>query len=437
MRISVIGCGHLGAVHAVTLASLGHSVVGIDVCEATIASLSSGRPTFLEPGLREGLRDQLSSGRLTFSTDVSLARGADAHFVCVGTPAKADGEADLGALFAAVDALAPLLTENDVLIGKSTVPVGTARLVAARVRAAVAWNPEFLREGTAIADSLRPDRIIIGADTAAAQERVAAVYSGLSAAGVPILRTGLESAELAKAASNAFLALRLSYINSLAQLCEATGADVRELSAAMGSDARIGSSYFNAGLGYGGGCLPKDLSALRAQALHAEAMDLFHLLDTTARTNQTALQRAAELVLGAILPGEKIAILGLTFKPNTDDVRQSPALNLVSQLVSHGLSDFACTDPALVGTAVSLATGVCQVSDLHSALEGAAVVVLATEWPEYTAERVTRGSPRVVLDLRNALDPASVRAQGSQYIGLGQGPSLSPAPSPTTVPQTT
>ncbi|MFP5366937.1 MAG: nucleotide sugar dehydrogenase, partial [Actinomycetes bacterium] len=357
MRISVIGCGYLGAVHAATLATLGHTVVGIDVDPGKVAQLACGTAPFHEPGLDELLRDGHRTGRLTFSTDAAEAKGAQVHFLCVGTPQeKTSDAADLTFLVSALETLLPHLAAGAVVVGKSTVPVGTVqmlhRLLAGRPDVLLGWNPEFLQQGTAVKDSLVPDRLVYGVEggrPAAFNRRTGAplgvtaaldaVYEPLLRAGIPRLVCSFSTAELIKSAANAYLATKISFINAMAELCDASGADVSELGEAMGMDPRIGGRYLHAGLGFGGGCLPKDIRSFRAQARDlgvAAVDDWMHLVDSVnLRQRERTVSLAAELCGGSVA-GRAVTVLGASFKPDTDDIRDSPALDVADRLAAAG-----------------------------------------------------------------------------------------------------
>jgi UDPglucose 6-dehydrogenase len=435
MRMTVIGCGYLGAVHAASMAELGHDVVGVDVDEAKIAALASGLPPFFEPGLPELLDRALATGRLRFTTDMSEARGNAVHFVAVGTPQQPGAlAADLRYVHAAVDALAPMLTPGDIVVGKSTVPVGTARALGARLEgtgAVVAWNPEFLREGFAIEDTLHPDRLVYGLpDDPLAAETVRVtldeVYAATIADGTPVVATDLETAELVKSAANAFLATKISFINAMAEVCEAAGADVTQLADAIGHDARIGRRFLNAGLGFGGGCLPKDIRAFMARAGELGADQALTFLREVDQINMRRRSRAVDLareVLGGSVLGRKIAVLGLAFKPDSDDVRDSPALNVAAQLSLQGAA-VLCHDPRAIENSRHRFPELSYVETVAEAVRDADAVMVLTEWGEYReldpvllAEQVAQP---IVIDGRNCLDSAAWRAAGWRYRALGR-----------------
>ena len=433
MRISVIGCGYLGAVHAACMAELGHEVVGIDVDEHKVSELAAGRAPFFEPGLPEVLGRALESGRLRFSTDLADAAGAEVHFVAVGTPqTKGSHAADLTYVNAAVEGLLPHLSDGDLVVGKSTVPVGTATRLADVVRASsgadLAWNPEFLREGFAVADTVAPDRFVYGVPTGDAGERATAVldevYATALATGTPRLVTGYATAELVKVSANAFLATKISFINAMAEIAEATGADVTQLADAIGHDARIGRRFLNAGLGFGGGCLPKDIRAFRARSRELGLESLDFLADVDAvnlRRRDRVVELAGEL-LGEVR-GARVAVLGVAFKPDSDDVRDSPALDVARRLHAAG-ADVVVHDPEANETAARLAPDLTYVGDVPTALRDAELVLVLTEWTQFKALRpadvAALVSRRRIVDARNVFDPAEWREAGFEFRGLGR-----------------
>ncbi|MFJ3489413.1 UDP-glucose dehydrogenase family protein [Leifsonia aquatica] len=435
MRISVIGCGYLGAVHAASMADLGHEVVGIDVDEAKIAELSAGRAPFFEPGLPEVLTSATASGRLRFTTDLSAAEGADVHFVAVGTPQSADGDAaDLRFVDAAFTALLDHVKPGDVLVGKSTVPVGTAtrlaELVAERApEVTLAWNPEFLREGFAVQDTVSPDRLVYGVPSGPAGERAAGildeVYAKAVAAGTPVIVTDYATAELVKVAANAFLATKISFINAMAEIAEVTGADVTQLADAIGHDARIGRRFLNAGVGFGGGCLPKDIRAFTARARELGRGDAVEFLAEVDKINLRRRDRVVELVReeAGELAGLRVAVLGLAFKPHSDDIRDSPALDVAVRLADAG-AIVTATDPEAISNSRRRAPQLAYAATAEEAAADADIVVLITEWPEFRSiDPVAFGAivgEKRVIDGRNVLDPASWRAAGWSYRGLGR-----------------
>jgi len=435
VRISVIGTGYLGAVHAVGMAELGHSVVGIDVDPAKVDALAAGRALFYEPDLDDLLAKHVESGAVRFSDALGDAAGAEVHFLCVGTPQRRDGlAADLSYLDAAVDALAPHLDEPCLVVGKSTVPVGTARRLAARLArtapagaaAELAWNPEFLREGHAIADTLTPDRLVFGVDSDHAEAVLREVYASALDGGTPLVVTDLPTAELAKVSANAFLATKISFINAIAEICEATGADVVELADAIGHDPRIGRRFLDAGLGFGGGCLPKDIRAFIARAGEigaGQSLLFLHEVDAiNLRRRERVAEIAAELVGGTLI-GRKVAVLGAAFKPHSDDVRDSPALNVAGRLQLQG-AHVAVYDPQATGNARRIFPTLEYASSAHAACRDAHVVLHLTEWPEFReidpSELATVVDQPNLVDGRNCLDAEAWRAAGWTYRSLGR-----------------
>lgn len=430
MRLSVHGCGYLGAVHAAAMARLGHDVVGIDVDRARVDALAEGKAPFFEPGLTSLLADRDGPGSLAFSTDAAQAAAADVHFLCVGTPQSAgSGVADLQQLDAALGALRPHLRPGAVVVGKSTVPVGTAERLARDLPDGVglAWNPEFLREGHAVADTLHPDRLVYGVpeDGGALVERLDGVYARLLDDGVPRLVTDLATAELAKVAANAFLATKISFANAVAEVCEAAGGDAVALVGTMALDRRIGGDYLGVGLGFGGGCLPKDIRAFAARARELGVGPAVSFLDEVDAINDRCRDRAVELAraaCGGSLAARRVAVLGAAFKPDSDDVRSSPALALARAIAAEG-ADVVVTDPQALALAQAAAPELGYAADAREAAVGADVVVLATEWDEYRAldpedlAGVVR-APRFV-DARNAVDVARWRAAGWDVRSLG------------------
>ncbi|QEO13525.1 UDP-glucose/GDP-mannose dehydrogenase family protein [Agromyces intestinalis] len=432
MRISVIGCGYLGAVHATAMAKLGHDVVGIDTDAAKIAKLASGVAPFFEPGLPELLDEALSTGRLRFSTSFADAADADVHFLAVGTPQQHDGDAaDLRFVYAAIDALIGVARPGSLIAGKSTVPVGTAAALAERIREAgsgalLAWNPEFLREGFAVADTLTPDRIVYGVTDERATALLDEVYAQPLATGTPRIVTDLATAELVKTAANAFLATKISFINAMAEIAETTGADVTTLADAIGHDARIGRRFLNAGIGFGGGCLPKDIRAFTARAEElgrGESVAFLRQVDAiNLRRRERVVDLAVEMLGGSVYE-RRIAVLGLTFKPDSDDVRDSPALDVAERLNGLGASVVA-TDPEGIANAQAKHPQLTYVADVSEALRGAELAVLVTEWGEYRSldpeQTAALMDSARIIDGRNALEPAAWRAAGFEYRGLGR-----------------
>lgn len=435
LKLSVIGCGYLGAVHAASMVELGHEVVGVEVDAEKAEALAAGRVPFFEPGFSELLRHALDSGRLSFSPDIKAAEGAAVHFLCVGTPQRrGEYAADLTYVEAATASLLDVLGPGELVVGKSTVPVGTAarlaELVAARVPdAALAWNPEFLREGYAVQDTLHPDRLVYGVagdgpfDVEAALDRV---YARIVADGTPKVVTDYATAEMVKTAANSFLATKISFINAMAELCEATGADVKQLADAIGHDDRIGRKFLNAGLGFGGGCLPKDIRAFMARAGELGADQALTFLREVDNINMRRRIRMVELarqVCDDSLLGKRIAVLGAAFKPDSDDIRDSPALNVAAQLQLQGAT-VRVTDPQAGDNVRRHWPQLDFVSSAEEAAERADVVLLLTEWAQYKAlDPAAFGTvvkTRRVLDGRNALDRERWEAAGWTYRALGR-----------------
>ncbi|GAA1485938.1 UDP-glucose/GDP-mannose dehydrogenase family protein [Brachybacterium fresconis] len=452
LKISVIGIGYLGAVHAASMAELGHDVIGLDVDPARVAALQAGRAPFHEPGFEELLRRGLASGRLRFTTDYEELAHADVHFLGLGTPQQADGfGADLSHLRSAIASLAAVLPARDgaatLVVGKSTVPAGTSRSLAATIEQVAGvrlmWNPEFLREGFAVQDTLTPDRLVYGVpDPDVEDDRVAlldAVYAPLLEHRVTRLVMGYEAAELVKVSANAFLATKISFINAVAEMCEATGADVTDVSRALGMDDRIGHKFLRAGVGYGGGCLPKDLRAFLASAEEhgvGEAVGFLHEVDAVNQRRRARVVTLAAEMLGD-LAGRRITVLGAAFKPDSDDVRDSPALDVAARLLEAG-ADVRVTDPeALAGAARRLGPER-VVAGTEDALAGADLVVLLTEWREYrdldpaTTRRLV-DMPRMI-DGRNVLDPRQWREAGWEIRSLGRAAAPRGVPSPEATP---
>lgn len=437
MRCTVFGTGYLGATHAVGMAELGHEVIGVDIDPGKVAKLAAGDIPFYEPGLRELLTDNLAAGRLRFTTDYDLAADfADVHFLGVGTPQK-KGQygADLSHVHAVIDNLVPRLSRPAVLVGKSTVPVGTAAELAVRAAALapsgvdveIAWNPEFLREGHAVHDTLEPDRIVLGIqeDSVRSEEVIRELYAPLLAADIPFLVTDLQTAELVKVAANAFLATKISFINAISEVCEASGADVTLLADALGYDSRIGRKFLNAGLGFGGGCLPKDIRAFMARAgeLGAnQALTFLREVDSINMRRRTKMVELATAACGGSLLGANIAVLGAAFKPESDDVRDSPALNVAGQLQLNGAA-VNVYDPKALENARRLFPTLNYAVSVAEACEGADAVLVLTEWPEFTSldpdDLADRVRARVVVDGRNCLDAERWKQAGWRVYRLG------------------
>ncbi len=438
MKVAVIGTGRVGLVSCVALAALGHEVVGTDVDTEKIELLSRGVPPFFEPELENALAEQIGAHRLSFTGSAAEAlAGAEIVFICVGTPSRQDGEANLLAVELAVREIARHAMDGAVVVEKSTVPAGTADKVRRTLeregdgrRVDVASNPEFLREGMALHDALEPDRIVIGVETDRSRQALERLYEPLIRGGAPFIVTDIRTAELAKHASNAFLALKISFANGLARLCDRTGADVKAVADVMGADPRIGRAFLNAGLGYGGYCLPKDVAALRRLA---ERLGYpFGLLDQIEHLNTEAVDALAARIEEAVwnLEGKRIALLGLSFKPDTDDVRSSPALALARRLIAAG-AEVVGYDPHAAETAKQELAELQLASDPYEAARGADCLVLATEWEEFKRLNLDALSASmrhaVMVDGRNLFDPARMADAGFWYYPTGRPPAL---PSP-------
>jgi UDPglucose 6-dehydrogenase len=431
MKVAVIGVGHVGLVTAAALAHFGHDVVGLDEDRRKVESLARGVAPFFEPGLQELLDSTVASGKLKFTgaPETALA-GADCCFICVGTPARADGEANLLAVERAAEAVATHATGDMVVIQKSTVPVTTADRLNSVFRMSrhnfcLVSSPEFLREGSAVADSLEPDRILVGSDDPKAHDLMRQLYASVLDAGCQYFATDIHTAELAKHACNAFLALKISFVNALAQVCEASGADVTSIAEIMGADKRIGRDFLNAGLGYGGYCLPKDLLAFKAAAgrLGYE----FDLLEEVMKINRQALDSAHRKIKDAVwnLESKRILLLGLSFKQGTDDVRESPALKLARALLADGAHVIGY-DPEASREARAELPELEVVDDLYAGAEGAHCVVICTDWPEFgkldlVALKGLLARP-VIVDGRNMLEPEAAREAGFTYLPTGRPP---------------
>src|SRR5450756_36314 len=438
-RMTVLGTGYLGATHAAGMAELGHEVLGVDVDVEKIARLAAGDIPFFEPGLEELVRRHLASGRLRFTTDMAeAAEFATTHFVGVGTPQKKDSfAADMRYLDQVIETLGPLLTRPSVIFGKSTVPVGTAARLTARLRVIapagdqvdLAWNPEFLREGLALQDTLHPDRIVLGIDAAGprlAEDVARRVYRTMLDDDTPFLVTDLQTAELVKVAANAFLATKISFINAMAEVCEAAGADVSVLADAIGHDVRIGRRFLNAGLGFGGGCLPKDIRAFMARAGELgvdQALTFLREVDAVNERRRGHAVNLAREASGGSLLGARVAVLGAAFKPDSDDVRDSPALDIASRIAGLG-AHVTVTDPAALDNVGRSRPDLRLADSAMDAAAGADLVLLLTEWREFVElDPETLGGVvhrRVIIDGRNVLDPRAWRRSGWAYHGLGR-----------------
>ena len=435
MRISVIGTGYLGAVHAACMADLGHDVLGVDTDERKILALAEGQAPFYEPGLAEILVSAVRSGKLRFSTSVADAASfAEVHFICVGTPQLPGAlGADLSYIEAVLQGLAPNLRQDCLVVGKSTVPVGTAaglsvrlaELAPAGIRARLAWNPEFLREGFAVEDTLRPDRLVVGITSADDDAVLRKVYAQLLESGTPYITTDLPTAELTKVAANSFLATKISFINAMANVCEVAGADVVTLAEALGHDTRIGRRFLSAGLGFGGGCLGKDIRAFIARATELGVADSVHFLQQVDEINSGRRRRvvdiARELADGTFAE-KNVAVLGAAFKPETDDVRDSPALSVAAMIRAEGAA-VRVHDPKAIENARLAAPDLDYADNVTKACEGADVVLHLTEWQEYreldpAALRDVVRSPQIV-DARNVLPLRRWQADGWTVRSMG------------------
>lgn len=446
MRMTVIGTGYLGATHAVAMAELGHEVLGVDVDRAKIDKLAAGEVPFHEPGLPELLRKHVATGAVRFTTSYEEAGAfGDVHFIGVGTPQKRTGHAaDMTYVDAAVEQIARAADHDCVIAGKSTVPVGSAGRLQEVARAAsrsgvtvdLAWNPEFLREGHAVEDTLRPDRMVLGVEhddadrpTPGAERAEAALreaYAQQLAADTPFIVTDYQTAELVKVAANSFLATKISFINALSEITETVGGDIRTLADAIGLDDRIGRKFLNAGVGFGGGCLPKDIRALRARAselgLDQSLRFLAEVDDINLRRREHTVQLAVQECGGSV-HGARIAVLGAAFKPESDDVRDSPALDIAARLHSMG-ADVRLYDPQANANAAQRYPRLDYVDSLDAAVTGAQVTLLLTEWREFRDIDPHRVASLVatptIVDGRNVLDPDAWRDAGWRYLALGR-----------------
>ena len=437
MRCTVFGTGYLGATHAAGMAELGHGVLGVDIDPGKVAKLAAGDIPFYEPGLRKMLSDNLAAGRLHFTTDYdAAAEFADVHFLGVGTPQK-KGEygADLRHVHAVIDTLVPRLRRSAVIVGKSTVPVGTAAELGARAHALaadgidveIAWNPEFLREGFAVRDTLHPDRIVLGVqpDSVHAEVAIREMYAPLLDEGVPFLMTDLQTAELVKVSANAFLATKISFINAISEVCEAVDADVTLLADALGYDPRIGRRFLNAGLGFGGGCLPKDIRAFMARAGELGANHALTFLREVDSINMRRRSRMVELATKACgsLLGANVAVLGAAFKPESDDVRDSPALNVAGMLQLNGAT-VNVYDPKAMENSQRLFPTLNYSTSVVEACERADAVLVLTEWREFVEldphDLADTVRAKVIVDGRNCLDSAKWTDEGWRVYALGK-----------------
>ena len=416
------------------MSSLGFEVVGIDLDQEKVSVLSKGRVPFFEPGLDQLLSDEIASGRLSFTTDFTAASSCDVHFICVGTPQAKDSlAADMTFVNGALRSIAPIAKRGSLIVGKSTVPVGTAARLALELAsinpdAELAWNPEFLREGFAVEDTLRPNRLVVGVTSDQAEETLREVYADLLAQEIPWIRADLPTAELVKVAANAFLATKISFINAMAEICEAADGDVTVLAKAIGFDPRIGSRFLQAGIGFGGGCLPKDIRAFMARADELGARQALEFLREIDSINLRARARMIELVradLGEDLKGRKISVLGAAFKPESDDVRDSPALDIAVQLHGAG-ADVIIHDPKATENAKRRFPSLNFTTDLKACLQDSELILHLTEWREYreidpkSLDSVV--AKRNIIDGRNALDRKKWIDAGWHLRALGVAP---------------
>lgn len=431
-KLSVVGTGYLGATHAAAMSSLGFHVVGVDVDAAKIDQLKKGKVPFFEPNLEELLVQELASGRLTFTTDFAEIADCDVHFICVGTPQQKDGlAADMSYVNASVENVAQVAKSGSLIVGKSTVPVGTADRLRARVKeinsnVELAWNPEFLREGFAVEDTLRPNRLVVGVTSDTSEEILKEVYAPLIANNVPWIRADLPTAELVKVAANSFLATKISFINAMAEICEASGGDVTVLAKAIGYDPRIGSRFLQAGIGFGGGCLPKDIRAFMARSEELGAQQSLEFLREIDSINLRARQRMIDLVradIGMDLKGKRIAVLGAAFKPDSDDVRDSPALDIAVQIAATG-ADVRVHDPKAIEPARRRHPHLDYHEQIEECIKDADVILHLTEWKIYREiDPVSiKGLVRqaVIIDGRNMLDRDLWRNAGWKFRALGR-----------------
>ena len=432
LKISVIGTGYLGATHAACMSSLGFEVIGIDIDSAKIASLSSGTIPFYEPGLQELLQSELKTGRLSFSSDFTAIKDCDVHFICVGTPQVKDGlAADLTYVFDSLAAIAPVIKDGSIVVGKSTVPVGTAakmreQLLAINPTTDLAWNPEFLREGFAVEDTLNPTRLVVGVTNSKTEGILQEVYAKNLAAEIPWIVADLPTSELVKVSANAFLATKISFINAMAEICEAAGGDVAVLAKAIGYDPRIGSRFLQAGIGFGGGCLPKDLRAFMARSEELGAAQALEFLRDIDSINLRARTRMIDLVrkdLGDNLRGKKIAVLGAAFKPDSDDVRDSPALDIAVQIQAAGAT-VTVHDPKAIANARNRFPALGFSESIEECVSGADLVLHLTEWKIYReidpVQLIKLVTNPKIIDGRNALDRDKWRAAGWNFRALGR-----------------
>jgi UDPglucose 6-dehydrogenase len=431
LKLSVIGTGYLGATHAACMASLGFEVIGVDLDPAKIDLLSQGKVPFYEPDLEDLLAEQIKSGRLKFSKDISDIADCDVHFICVGTPQVKNGiAADLTYVNGAVESIAPIIKSGSLVVGKSTVPVGTAArlrdlLIKVNPTTDLAWNPEFLREGFAVEDTLRPNRLVVGTNSDQAEATLKMVYAQNLKDGTPWVRADLPTSELVKVAANSFLATKISFINAMAEICEAADGDVTVLAKAIGYDPRIGNRFLQAGIGFGGGCLPKDIRAFMARAEELGAQQALEFLKEIDSINLRARQRIIELVrkdLADDLNGKKVAILGAAFKPDSDDVRDSPALDIAAQIQAAG-AIVTVHDPKAIANAQKRFPALKFAESIEATFTDAEIVLHLTEWKIYReldpVKMKSLVKNPIMIDGRNALDRSDWRKAGWKFRALG------------------
>lgn len=431
MRISVIGLGYLGATHAVAMATLGHEVIGIEPDQSRLEPLKNGVVPFYEPGLQDALKKVIAAGKLSFqNSHDEKSAAAEVHFICVGTPQQKGKEtADTSYVFSAAKQLAAVLKPESLVVGKSTVPVGTARHLISSIQEIagfeprLCWNPEFLREGTALEDSLAPDRIVIGSNDPLINKNLKDCYQQILDTGTPLLELDLETAELVKVSANAFLATKISFINAMAEIAEAAGADAVKLAEAIGMDSRIGKSFLRTGIGFGGGCLPKDIRGFIARADELGVGSSLKFLTEVDNINLRRRQRVIDLAVAELEdPGhKKVSVLGISFKPDSDDLRDSPALDIALGLQSKG-AQVIVHDPVSLAALEAWQTGLSVAEDVLEATKDADLIILGTEWAEYRKLDPSTLNPKTktIIDGRNVLSVNDWQKAGFKVIALGR-----------------
>lgn len=431
MRISVIGLGYLGATHAVAMATLGHEVIGIEPDQSRLEPLKNGVVPFYEPGLQDALKKVIAAGKLSFqNSHDEKSAAAEVHFICVGTPQQKGKEtADTSYVFSAAKQLAAVLKPESLVVGKSTVPVGTARHLISSIQEIagfeprLCWNPEFLREGTALEDSLAPDRIVIGSNDPLINKNLKDCYQQILDTGTPLLELDLETAELVKVSANAFLATKISFINAMAEIAEAAGADAVKLAEAIGMDSRIGKSFLRTGIGFGGGCLPKDIRGFIARADELGVGSSLKFLTEVDNINLRRRQRVIDLAVAELEdPGhKKVSVLGISFKPDSDDLRDSPALDIALGLQSKG-AQVIVHDPVSLAALEARQTGLSVAEDVLEATKDADLIILGTEWAEYRKLDPSTLNPKTktIIDGRNVLNVNDWQKAGFKVIALGR-----------------